>query len=175
MDVTTKSVFPEPVAKIAYGDSGIRLAILLRGESPNLAKVSARRRAHARHATMNYELYHVANMEATAGSSFGPSSGKKPRQTTQERRRFVPQWTREYPWAFLNESGDMQCRYCLDARKQRFALRKHVATADHRSALMAKNGRRDMQRAVATANRSQEQAISFKPSRFKSGVRSKTA
>ena len=64
----------------------------------------------------------------------------------------------------------MQCRYCLDAGKhnaftagcsklKKDALRKHAATADHRSAVMAKSGRRDMQRAIATANRSQEQAV----------------
>ena len=61
----------------------------------------------------------------------------------------------------------MQCWYCLDAGKhnaftagcsklKKDALRKHAATADHRSAVMAKSDRRDMQRAIATANRSQE-------------------
>lgn len=29
-----------------------------------------------------------------------PSSSKTPRQTTQERRHFIPQWKREYPWVF---------------------------------------------------------------------------
>ena len=92
-------------------------------------------------------------------------------KVAQERRRFVPAWKREYPWVYLNDSGTaMLCQYCLDAGKsnaftagcdkfKKDALRKHAVTTDHRSAVLAKSGRRDMQRAITTAYRSQEQAV----------------
>ena len=57
--------------------------------------------------------------------------------------------------------GAMYCEYCKDAGKnnaftngclkfKKDALKKHVATVDHRVALAAKSGRKDMQRAIST-------------------------
>ena len=39
------------------------------------------------------------------------------------------------------------------------ALKKHVATVDHRVALAAKSGRKDMQRAISTVYRNREHAV----------------
>ena len=59
----------------------------------------------------------------------------------------------------------MRCQYCQDSGKHNVfttgcsKLKKDVlkkATNDHRAAVKAKSGRRDMQRAVATAYRQQE-------------------
>ena len=64
----------------------------------------------------------------------------------------------------------MRCQYCQDSAKhnafttgcskfKKDALKKHAATNDHRAAVEAKSGRRDMQRAVTTAYRQQELAV----------------
>ena len=63
----------------------------------------------------------------------------------------------------------MFCQYCKEANKQnafttgcdkfKDTLKKHASTVDHRAALKAKSGRRDMQRAVATAYRDQGNAV----------------
>ena len=39
------------------------------------------------------------------------------------------------------------------------ALKKHVAAVDHRVALAAKSGRKDMQRAISTVYRNREHAV----------------
>ena len=88
-----------------------------------------------------------------------------------ERRRFVPAWKMEFPWLFLDgQAGVMLCRYCVDAHKRnafttgcsqfkKDSVRKHALTADHRAALQDRRGRRDMERAVARAHRSQETSV----------------
>ena len=99
-------------------------------------------------------------------SDLQPSSPKKPRQ---DARHFVPSWRTAFPWLFL-DNGAMLCRYCVDAGKsnaftvgcskfKKDNLRKHVTTSDHRAALDAIGGRRDLERAVANAHRNEEQAV----------------
>ena len=46
---------------------------------------------------------------------------------------------------------------CLKFKKD--ALKKHVATVDHRVPLAAKSGRKDMQRAISTVYRKREHAV----------------
>ena len=108
-----------------------------------------------------------------ATGSAGPAT-KRPRvssvNSTSDRRRFVPAWKSEFPWVVAGE-GVMRCQYCVDARKRNIfattgcdklkkdALKKHADTNDHRAALEAKSGRRDMQYAVAMAYRHQEHAV----------------
>ena len=46
---------------------------------------------------------------------------------------------------------------CLKFKKD--ALKKQVATVDHRVALAAKSGRKDMQRAISTVYRNREHAV----------------
>ena len=94
-----------------------------------------------------------------ATGSAGPAT-KRPRvssaNSTIDRRRFIPAWKSEFPWV-VTEEGVMRCQYCVDARKRNIfattgcdkfkkdALKKHAGTNDHREALEAKSGRRDMQ------------------------------
>ena len=111
---------------------------------------------------------------AASTSSSGPVA-KRPRisstdtTSVSEQRRFVPAWKSEFPWVVLVE-GAMRCQYCQDSGKhnvfttgcskfKKDVLKKHAATNDHHAAVEAKSGRRDMQRAVATAYRQQELAV----------------
>ena len=93
----------------------------------------------------------------------------KRRRTVDEKRRFVPSWKLEYPWVYF-EDNKLLCRYCVDSRKhnafttgsaqlKKDALKKHVLPSDHRAAMAAKAGRRDMQLALATTHRSYEKAV----------------
>ena len=90
--------------------------------------------------------------------------------TSGERRHFMPSWKNEFPWVTA-VNGVMRCQYCIEAKKRNIfattgcdkfkkdALRKHALTRDHRAAVEAKTGRRDMQRTVATTYRHQELAV----------------
>ena len=64
----------------------------------------------------------------------------------------------------------MRCKYFTDVHKtnsftsgcrtfKKDNLVKHVQTSDHRAALSVISGRHDMERAVANAHRSEEQAV----------------
>ena len=64
----------------------------------------------------------------------------------------------------------MLCRYCVDANKhnafttrsaqfKKDSLKKHALTVDHRAAMAAKSGQRDMQAALATTYRNHENAV----------------
>lgn len=103
-----------------------------------------------------------------AASKSCPSSAKKPRL---ERRRFVPSWKTEFPWVIFDRGDEgMRCRYCIDAGKnnaftkgcdkfKKDALSKHALTVDHRAAIEAKAGRREMQKALANVYKDQEISV----------------
>ena len=107
-----------------------------------------------------------------AGAPQGQDRDLEPpaKRTRQEERAFLPSWKTTYPWVYLDEAGAMRCRYCVDARRtnaftsgcrtfKKDNLAKHVQTSDHRASLSAISGRRDMERAIANAHRSEEQAV----------------
>ena len=64
----------------------------------------------------------------------------------------------------------MHCSYCIDVKKnnsfmtgcnkfKKDSLRKHTTTIDHHAALEARSARKNMQRAIANINHSQEKAV----------------
>ena len=71
----------------------------------------------------------------------------------------------------MNEQcNSICCHYCIDAGKhnaftrgclqyKKGALRKYTTTVDHRAALEARSCRKDMQKAVARAHKSQEVSV----------------
>ena len=92
------------------------------------------------------------------------------KRTRQEERAFLPSWKTTYQWVYLDRTGEMWCKYCLDVCKtnsftsgcktfRKDNLAKHIKTSDHRAALNAISGRRDMERAIANAHCSEEQAV----------------
>ena len=100
-------------------------------------------------------------------SSSHPPTAKRPRI---EKRRFLPSWKTEFPWATYDHSNGIRCQYCMDAGKRNVftrgcdklkkdALSKHALTVDHKAATEAKAGRREMQQAVSHSFHDQELAV----------------
>ena len=111
-------------------------------------------------------------MEGEASASSAVDSDHPPatkKRRNEEKRRFLPAWKTEYPWVY-RENNKLFCRYCVESKKhnaftsgcpqfKKDALKKHVGTVDHRAAVEAKTGRKDMQVAVATAHKRQERSV----------------
>ena len=116
----------------------------------------------------------MATMSASMGGRESAPAAKRTKTVTSEGasgvwRRFMPSWKNDFPWVTVSD-GLMRCQYCTEAGKNVFtttscdklkkdALRKHAHTNDHRAAVQAKAGRKDMQRAVATTYRQKELAV----------------
>lgn len=120
---------------------------------------------------MRLSLRHVSIL-ASAMAAVPPPDLRPPatKRLRQEERTFVPSWKATFPWVYLDEAGAMRCKYCVEARKtnafttgcrtfKKDNLAKHVQTNDHRAALSAISGRRDMERAISNVYRSEEQAV----------------
>lgn len=94
-------------------------------------------------------------------------TAKRPRV---EKRQFLPAWKNEFPWFIYDRKSGMCCQYCIDAGKKNVfamgcdkykkdALTKHALTVDHRAAIDARAGRRDMQQALVNVYKHQEVAV----------------
>ena len=70
-------------------------------------------------------------------------------------------------WGVYDAAHGMRCTYCMEAGKKnafcdklkKDALTKHATTIDHRAAIGARAGRKDMQQALVHAYKDQELAI----------------
>ena len=82
-----------------------------------------------------------------------------PKRPRVEKRQFLPARKNEFPWVIYDRKSGMCCQYCIDAGKKNVfamgcdeykkdALTKHALTVDHRAAIDARAGRRDMQQAL---------------------------
>ena len=94
-----------------------------------------------------------------------PSHQSVTERPRKEKRQFVLSWKTEFPWVTYDRSSGMHCQYCIDAVKNAFTkgcdkfkkdtLNKHLQTVDHRAAIEAKAGKRDIQQALSHAYKDQ--------------------